>query len=257
MKILSALLFLISFGSFSQENLSVTLQDSIPLSATVFLGVDAYESYYYLKENTLFKQNKNQTYSYQNLSLGDITQVDFLNPLAITVFYKNTNTIIQLDNTLAIIRQTSLNEIENVPTFQYVNTCSNHKFWLLNENDLQLEVYNLRNNTIENTTQPITDKILAIKSNYNYYWILTATQIVQYNSYGSLVNNFKIEGYNDFWVSKNGFLLKKKNELYRYNLSDKLMKKIMIPKKAIQDVFGKAETVYLYNKNRLYIYTIN
>ncbi len=233
------------------------LQDSVVLNATRFIGVDAFEAVYYLQENTLVKYTKKETYYYQNNSLGAILNVDLLNPLEIMVFYKDFNTVVQLDPTLAEIKTVNFNTTKNFMSAGYISTCSNHRFWVFNENTLQIEIYNPNTQQKDAVTQPIIGEIINIKSDYNYCWVLTKSQILKYNNYGNLLNTYEMETVDGFCKMKKNFILQQKNELFVYNMQLKTKEKLQIPKITIQDVFVKAETVYIYDGNILYSYIIN
>lgn len=252
MKLLLCCLFFSVSVLFAQETPQLKLQDSISLKATKFVGVDAYQSLYYLKANVIFKQEKGKIYSYQDTTLGAVTLLDILNPLAIIVFYKDYNTVVYLDNHLSEIKRVSFNNNPDFATINWVGTCSNHRLWRFNTDQLQLEVYNDRTQQIKVNSSPITDKIIQIISNYNYCWLLTSSKIVTYNIYGSLINSFDVSEFDNFWQQDDYFILRKDNQLFLLNKSSKTIEKIKLPKIKIKDVFVKAETVYIYNGIKLY-----
>jgi len=253
MKLLSTLILFLSLFSFAQQKeIELHIQDSIPLHADSFLGIDAYQSIYYLKDDIVFKQSGNQLYSYQNNNLDAFTQIDFLNPLSITVLYANFNTVVQLDNTLSEIRKIEFNGVENFPNVSVAKSANNHRLWIFDQNSSQLEVYDYKVQQIKVVTQPITGKIIKAVSNYNYCWLLTSSKIVTYNIYGSLINSFDVSEFDNFWQQDDYFILRKDNQLFLLNKSSKTIEKIKLPKIKIKDVFVKAETVYIYNGIKLY-----
>src|SRR5699024_597183 len=82
------------------------LQDSTPLNADEFVGVDSYNYTYWVKERILYKQLEGESFSFSDHQLGAIRFVDITSPLTVLVFYYDAQTVVVLDN--------KLNEIERV-----------------------------------------------------------------------------------------------------------------------------------------------
>ncbi len=257
MRILQIIIILISTSFFSQKKLSVTKTDSIPLNATTFLGINMYNSMYYTKGNVFYKKTEDQLYSYKNFTLGKISNIDFLNPLEITLFYKNFNTVVQLDRRLGQLKKKNFNFSRGFLEFSFVGTASNHRLWMFNVTNQQLEIYNLITGKTEAKTRPITSKIIKIVNTYNFCWILTPTAILQYNNYGSLIKHYKLSGFDNLVNSTRYFLLRKNNELFLFHKKNETLKKLNFNKIVIKDFYLLNETVYIYSGKKLYSYKIN
>ena len=70
------------------------------LDADTFIGVDKFDNIFYTKNRTLYKSETHQTLEYAALNLGEITTVDIVNPFKISLFYKQSNTVVLLDLSL-------------------------------------------------------------------------------------------------------------------------------------------------------------
>jgi len=252
MKLLQYIIVCSVFFSFAQQEYTLVLQDSVSIVATKFIGVDAYQSVYYIQDDVLYKKQGNSVYSYQNNSLGTITTVDVLNPLEIILFYQNFNTVVQLDNHLSEIKKVNF----SFDAISWVALCSNHRLWRFNTVNLQLEVFNTVKRSVETITQPISQPVKQIKSNYNYCWVLTETEIIKYNNYGSLIARYALLNYSNFWVLNDSFLVLKNNIFYVYDTLSKTHQQLDLNKISIQDVYVKAETMYIYNGKKVYRYKI-
>src|SRR5690625_6744754 len=69
MKNLIFIILLLSQITIAQE---WKLQESVPLKADSFVGVDSYKYLYWIKDNVLYKQEGESTYSFNNKLLGSI-----------------------------------------------------------------------------------------------------------------------------------------------------------------------------------------
>ena len=87
-KNLTYFLLLYSCWLFGQSSLSAKLIGSTPLNCDRFVGVDQFESLYYLKSRALFKNINQESISYSNLSNGDISSVSIFNPLKLVLLSK-------------------------------------------------------------------------------------------------------------------------------------------------------------------------
>ncbi|MFD0964827.1 hypothetical protein [Pseudofulvibacter geojedonensis] len=249
--------FLTILSAYAQEPISVTLKSSTPLQADRFLHKDNFDALYYIKNNTLVKKSTNEFYEYNNVLLGNISAIDVLNPLEITLFYKDFNTVVQLDNTLNEINKIDFNILQDFKNVNWAATASNKRLWLYNNDNLQIEIYNFQLEKNEATTQPLAKNIIAYSSNYNFCWLLTNKSILQFNVYGSLLNNIPFNEGEGFSHSKNNFVVLKNNELYFIKSESTTPVKINLPKMTIQDFSLRHETLYIYNGETLFTYQLN
>ena len=258
MKLLN-LIIVVCLSSFcnGQDSIYFTLKDKTKLEAKTFISKSSFDELFILNENTLTKKHNSNIYNYQNFSLGLPDKVDLLNPLEITLFYKEFNTVIQLDNRLNEINKIDFNFDVDFKPLLYAATASDRRLWLFNTNTKQLELYNYQRQQTEGYSQPITSSIKSIYSNYNFCWILPDTEILEYNTYGALLNTIKMEGYDSIVVHKNLYFLTKNKQLYYFNLNSEsptLLSQIEFP---IKDFSVTNESLYIYDGENLYTYSIN
>jgi hypothetical protein len=197
------LLLLFAFPLQAQQ---LVLQDSVTLKADVFVGFDSYNSMYFVKNNTLKKRSKEQTISYADMRLGAIESVDIINPLKVLVYYANFNTVVLLDNTLNEIERINFNEIEGFANVESVRMANNNSLWVFNKDNQQLELYNYRSGQRTLISQPIAGNILGQDSSFNFYFLLTEEQVVSFNVYGSIVEQYRNPNYKAIWRYKNSII---------------------------------------------------
>ena len=241
----------------SQEKVSVILKEKKPLSVDKFIGVTMFDELFFVKNNTLYKQTANELFSYQNVLLGDVERVEILNPLQTSIFYKEFNTYVQLDKKLGEINKIDFNEVINFSAISYAAITSNKRLWIFDTNNLQLQVYNPQQNRIEASTNPIQQDIIAFYSNYNFCWVLTATQLLQYNVYGYKLNTYSLKEFEKIEYYMNNIFLQKGNELFVMHVTESLPKLVSQLEIPIKDFSVTNETLYIYTGKELYSFAIN
>lgn len=258
MKKVAYILFVSSFFLLkAQEEIKIELVKSIPLKADVFVGVNMFDELFYIKNSVLSKQTKLEYHSYQNNLYGSLNSVDILNSLESTLFYKNFNTVIQLDRRLGEISKIDFNQSSSFSTVSHVSAASNKRLWIFNGDTQQLQVYNPKQDIIEASSQSIQEGIIDFYSNYNFCWVLTKSKLLQYNIYGNQLNSYVLEGYDAFVYYKDYFILKKNNQLYSLAVADENPKLMKHPEIPIKDFSVTNETLYIYNGNKLSSFKIN
>lgn len=257
------LLYIVFISSFlflnAQERVGIELEflKSIPLKANRFLGINMYEELFYIQKGVLFKETKAEKFSYQNNLYGRLHNVDLLNSLQVTLFYKDFNTIIQLDRWLGELNKIDFTQTAIFSSITHVSTASNRRFWVFNGDTQQLQVYNPQQKIIEASTRPIQEERIDFYSNFNYCWILTASKLLQYNIYGNLLNSYDLENYDGFVCFKEQFILRKDNQLYFLSEYEKSPKLLKLPKLSIKDFSVTNESLYIYNGKELSSFKIN
>ncbi len=191
-----------------------------PLNADEFIGVDDFENYYYIKNNTLHKKTSQQIYTYTNTQLGKITSVDITNPLKILLFYKNFNTVLFLDNRLneltASINFTSESFSQQIA---FVNISSNNNLWLYSLDDNVLQLWNHQTKKVQFTSQPLSSysddfKIIQQLSSYKNCWLIGKKVIIKFNEYGVFLEAVAIDNHTHLKPFQKGYMYLKNNKLY-------------------------------------------
>ncbi len=228
-----------------------------PLSVERFVGADKYRSLYYIEDRTLYKKGDGSDYEFAALNLGEITYVDLLNPLKITVFYKQSNTAVILDNTLNEITRVEFSSIENFRNVSMATTANDRRLWIFNTDLQQLELFDYRLNKVIIEFPPMAEIPTAHASSFNFCWIKTPSKLVTYNIYGTIVgetNNIVhydgIAQNQEVLIALNGdtFLIKPNSEDPFTNLG--------IRQNTVQEFSLIGEILYIYNGQNLMTYTI-
>ncbi|WP_340075409.1 hypothetical protein [Leptobacterium sp. I13] len=259
MNIVTSIIFFLTTGLlFSQESISLSIKDSLPITADIFIGVDDFNNIYYIKDNIFHKKTASKVFVYNNLQLGAISSVDILNPLDITVFYSDFNTVIKLDNTLNETVQIRFSEIQSFRNVQYVSTAINKSLWIFNTDIQQPELFDYQQKNILSINQPITEDVIAWESNYNFCWALTINTLYQYNIYGSLLQKIALNGFDDLHQSSENLVLKKKNKLFYIKKGSYITIPIKLPVNiSIKDFYLRGDNLYIYNNKKLYHFILN
>lgn len=201
---------------FSQNEISVSLQDSIHFEADTLLATDTYGYYYFLKENSLIKTNFSKKLEYQNTSLGKPTYLDAQNPLQLVVFYKNFNSIILLDN--------QLNEIIRIDgnthglVFEAVGLARQNKLWFYDSVSQKFGLFNLKDSQFSFISTFYSTKFVSVYSNYNsFYWVDQTNQLNSISFYGKFSTPKKLTPFDVASIkNEDEYLIFSKNEIYYY-----------------------------------------
>jgi hypothetical protein len=257
MQYLKHILLLLPFFAFAQQSIETTFVDKTALKTESIIGVDNFETTYYINHNELFKTEKTITLStYSNIQLGYITTANTFNPLKINVFYRNFNTVVILDNRLTEMFKIDFNTIQPFKDITHITTGNDNTIWLFNQNTQQLENYDYKTNTTRTQTLPIQSEIIDLKSNYNYCWILTKNYIYKYNYIGSLLSKTKNKGFTKLVEANGNLILQKENQLFYLAKDSEIFRELKIPKLLINQFLVTNQTLYIYDDEYLHQYQI-
>lgn len=257
-KPLAILLLLLSNLLSAQPQFKLLSAQQQSLTVDTFFGADSFGNFYYSQKETLYKKTATQTYSFYALGLGEIESVDLLNPLKISLFYKDFNTVIILDNQLSEIERINFNTRKVFRVAAFASTGFERHLWIF-DNDLQrLELYNYAEDATRVATQPVNKKIIAQAGNYNYCWLYTDKgELLQYNIYGSPTDVFYIEKANQFQSFRDGLVFRKENRLYFYSPRFKDVFALPELPQTFDSFFITESALYLYHNNQLLTYPLN
>ncbi len=252
MKALFSLLLLPAL-LWSQEY-QVSMVDSLLIDAERFVGVDSFGSSYYIENNVLFKQQGGDYYEYKNVQLGELTSVDLLNPLEITLFYRDFNTVVQLDNTLNEINKVDFNTTQPFRNVLFARTAIDKSLWIYDENTQQLEVFDWQRQRSTPINQPIQEKVIDMVSNYNFCWVLTEDHLYHFNIYGSLLHTWSNEGFMRLTQDNNKLMAFDQDRLVIFNPKTEQPESVLLPKKPIDELQISGETLYIYSQSSLHTF---
>ena len=241
-------IFFILTSAISFGQIRATLQDSIPLVAESFIGIDNFQNLYYTTENVFYKKSKDTILNFIQPNLGRISSIDISNPLKIILFYEFANTMVVLDQ--------RLNPIETI-SFQpsIIETLCNattSEIWRFDAIENTLQKYNYRNERVLLSSNLQGNGIPSkLKSNLNDLWILTSTgNLLEYDYILNLKNQISNKNIQDFSPTKNGIVCLIDNELHWISSSSNLQK-IDIAIEGISSFYLRENHLYIFNGMQL------
>lgn len=244
---LTYLLFLVFTTSFAQSEILPNTLEKIPLKAERFIGIDNYGDLYYIKNRTLFKQTKTETFQFKDFQLGAVGSVDLLNPLKITVFFPDYQTAVILDNKLNEVKRISFAMEPPFLNIKNATTANDNRLWTFNEDNQQLELFNYRENTNQQLSRPLAETYHNHITNFNFCYLLTDKNLRLYNIYGSLLNSIANEGIQKMALSNDKLVVLRNDEMVL--LSENLSKETLIkmPDLPLKDLYLSDEFLYIYD----------
>ena len=98
MRYLIVFFLFIFFSSTSQERFYLEMTKKlIKTEDKIKIHCDKFDNCYYLNNQELIKNNNER---FNSVNIGEITKIDFYNPMEIKIWYEKFNTLILLDNKL-------------------------------------------------------------------------------------------------------------------------------------------------------------
>lgn len=257
MKCLLYLFFCFSLFGFTQEPIKAELKETTNIEAETLFGVDTFGTLYYSdKGGSFYKKTTDTIISYANFQLGKITSANTFNPLKINLFYQDFNTVIVLDNRLAEITKIDFNTIADYKNVSLVSTGYDNTIWIFNQDLQRLELYDYLNNKTRIKTVPIQSEVIALKSDYNYCYLLTETFIYVYNYSGSLLRKIPNTDFKEMAFSKANLVLKSENQLFLLPKNSEELKSIQGLDLLINQFLVTNETLYIYDDEKLRRYQL-
>jgi hypothetical protein len=251
------LLFVLLFATtFSQtKNIFATLIPSAtPIETNRFLGIDTFGSIFYSNENILYRKTGNQILEYKNLTLGNITSVDFINPLYILILYEQYNTIIALDNQLNEVQKITFAE-QNSST---IGMASQNRIWVFDQITQQIGLYDINKKTYEIISQPIIGAIKCFNTNLNYFqWIDSENNLYTCSIFGKISSPKKVPDFEKIQiVFSNVIIYSKEEHLYFRDLDKEISYEIKNVKKSFDSFFYKDQILSIFTNQELMNYKI-
>ena len=251
MKHATYIFFLFTLSIFAQETIEATFIKKTAIEADKFISINYFGTSFYITDNVFYKKQDRTILNYNNLQLGKLVSAHTFNPLKINLFYKDFNTLIILDNRLSEIFRTDFNAIKNYKNVSHISTGHDNTVWVFNQNNQKLELFDYKLKTTRAQTQPIQSEVLALKSNYNYCWLLTKKHLYIYNYFGSLIKKMDNNGYTSIAENNENFILKKDDNLFYLNKENQHPILINLPNLIIDQFFVINETLYIYAEKTL------
>jgi len=155
-----------------------------------FYGLDDFNNVYYSKNNVFYKRGllsskATSSQQFYDVQLGELSSVDLINPLKILLFYRDTQTVVLLDNRLNESLRIQLSELKPYRYFEFVSLAGERQLWLYNMDQQRLEVFDYTQNKLILSSPVIQDNVNHLLSDYNYCHLITDLGVLSYNKYGS------------------------------------------------------------------------
>lgn len=258
--ILIYLFSIFTFSLFGQTNYTCNKLDSLHFEKIdQFLGKDNFKNYYYLSNNELFKHNKNKTYNYKNLALGEIHDIAIENPLQIVLLYKNFNTVVLLDNQLNEVQKIDFNLIDPFLTITSIGFGGQNKLWFFDSNSQKIGFYDLITSSVKFLSTPFKGIISKKKTTYNYFYFLNENNEYQSISIFGKINNLgNVPKNDDFcFVNDTKIIFTNEGLFFVYDFNFKTVSKLDISINSFQKFFFKDGILSIFTENKIINYQIN
>ncbi|MEO8774014.1 MAG: hypothetical protein ABI263_05670 [Gelidibacter sp.] len=252
MKSFLFIILLFSATLFSQEKMTATVVDEIPLKVDQLTAIDNFGTLFHITDHTFYKVEPNQTFNYSNVQLGNITSANAFNPLKINLLYKNFNTVVILDNRLSEVIKIDFNTIQPYKNVSHISTGYDSTLWIFNQDLQQLELFDYKTNKARATAMPVESHVLALKSNYNYVWLLTEKFLYKYNYFGSKISKMDNDHFFNISENKGNLIIQKKDGLYFLAKDTDRLLPINLHELLIKQFSLTNETLYIYTDETLH-----
>ncbi len=253
---LKGLVLLYCFGFYitaiAQDSIAVSLIKKTPLKADRFAGVDDFGFQYYTGSYQVYKVKDSTEFSYASILQAEPGFIDLLNPLELLLFYKEMNQVVLLDNTLNEILKIDFNRTVPFKNLQHVSLAINNHFWILDAEKQQMELFNYRTRVSSKIGQPFDQVVIDVASNYNFCWVLTPDELLEYNSYGGLIRKISAPGFDAITQHHGIVILKRENRLFYLSKYGSAIIPIQIPDIQIKEFYLNDENLYIYDAEILH-----
>ena len=205
------------------------------------------------------KLRKGENYIFSDSSLGLITKVDAHNNFKLKLWYSSFNTLVILDNFLNEITRVNFNEILGSNEISNMSSANENYVWVFEESNMRVKKFDFFKKAYdENIDTQIEGKLIDMKSNFNYLWVLTEKYLYKINYNGLII--FKTENknkYSNLGFYMNDVLVSNNSELFHFRNGKEPFFKVNLEKLFIKDFFVINETLYIYDKDHLNKYIIS
>ena len=249
MRYLIVFFLFIFFSSTSQEKFYLEMTKKlIKHEDKIKLHCDKFDNCYYLSNQELIKNNNER---FNSVKIGEITKIDFYNPMEIKIWYEKFNMLILLDNKLNEIIKLDFNKLTDNIEVTNISNSNKNFIWIFDENNYEILKYDFfKKRILNNIKIKLTGKLHDIISDYNSLWILTSNELMKVDYNGLL--DYKIQNSANFnkirFFKKNIFLASDDSVGY-INEKELKINLFKIPKLFIKDFFVINESLYIYEED--------
>lgn len=217
-KILILLFTACSFTAISAQNqkITATLISQFNTDLDDFLGYDSFGFSYHIKNNVFRKTKNNETFEYKNVSLGNISKVDILNPLKIVLFYEDFNTVVLLDNQLNKMTEINFSQNSTPIVVPAIGMSTQNQLWIFNTLNQQIGLFDYLKNEYKTVSTPLTEAIKYYHTDFNtFYWIDKKNNWFSCDIFGKTTSLGKVPDFDQIEIiDSNSYIFSKANLLY-------------------------------------------
>lgn len=252
------LCFFVSQLGFCQDFLSVDYAGKERKYGSVFLGKDLFDSSYWLDGTIIRKATLSGVKDYQDLALGKIQSVDFVNPMQIAVFYSDFNTLVLLDREMTKINQFAFSELLPGYKVLFVGTSIKNRFWIVDEVSKSVAWFLPTQNKINTLYKFLNEEVKACFSDVNnLYWITDTGYLKAIDIYGKNVLEYTLPEYDALCIlNLNSFLYRLNGALYFVDIKQNKTHQLDLPLKSISGFFFNTQKLSIFAQNKLSNFTI-
>ena len=263
-KVFAVWVFLCNAVLCLAQNNSVRLVKEFNLSGEKVF-IDNLKAIYLLKNAQLLKYNTNaeliQTYS--NKALGKADFCDVSNAFKIMLFYKNQNSIIFLDNTLAEISEPI--SLEDKGFYSACAACISAKggFWIFDTDKQELVFFD--NNLQQKSNSGALEQLIGLRiepimmhENGDFVYLLDKNKgLLIFDSFASFYKQIPVKDAKASWETENWHVFHLDEELYFVNKNFLSEFSLVLPENKSKDLFFRWNSIYVLTDNGLKEYEID
>jgi len=257
---LAFLLVLIGALQGEAQVIPARLVSETLLEADRFVAADELGNLFYIQDQVIYRKSGARIFSFSNVDLGEISEVDASNPFKILLFYKDFNSVIILDNNLNELSErldfTAETQFNNV---LFVGNSSQNNIWLYAD-DNKLHLYNYQELAEEVQTQALTFyqedfKALGIASTFKNVWIHSVNEVLRFNEYGNFVESYALENVERVFPFHKGLICFKKGE-FEYRTADQGRPIDLNHKGKIENISVSGSSLFIYDGTKVFQYEL-
>lgn len=258
------LMFTLGLGWLSARSQEWQLTNTVHLPVAEAFSVDQFGSIYTVKgyEIHKFDSEGNEVYAYANPILGDIYEIDALNPLAIYLFFKDANQMTVVDNRLNQKSAFNFNDYHFIDV-QLISFSDQENVWFYDQGTDKLHRFNIRSGTRSNESLTITQVVgeentpAGLESSIDRVYLnIPRLGIFIFDATGAFTGLIPLKEIELFDVEGRQLVAVRKNEVIFYNLKTGSSELWQPGFSKIRDIKLFNNTLYLFDGTDLKVFAI-
>ena len=252
--------FAISYSVAAQTNLlKADIVANFSIDADTYVGTDNLGYIYYIKNNVLFKKKGAEFWQYQNVSLGEISSVDVINPLKIVIFYENFNKVILVDNQLNEIQVIDFAFLQEPIVVRNVGMSGQNCLWVFDALKQQIVLFNYETMKCRCLNQSLKSTFVCFQSDFNYvFWLDEQHSLYKMDAFGKKEDVDVGVVFDSFQYSANdGYIYCNKNKLFFKSKSTAESVAIKISATSIKNFTYRDKILTIFTGKEIISYNLN